>query len=358
MPQLTYDETIFCTPTDVKARLFSTGKVAAFTEDNALVYAATVASSIFSTTNATGFIAGQQVAFQTTGTLPAPLQSGIGYYVIAANLSSLTFQISTIVGGPALTITTAGAGTLSVYSSNLQLFIQGKIELSKSMVRQRLIKYLQEKIPGKIASMLAFKRSQMNAMQSDFSRTLELLDRGTGSWNYPTYGYVTFEGLFYSVNNYQTFGQIPVLRVNYGPPTNGAQGTFAALAVNGDLLGDILYGNLWINREVDDPPVSPVWDLFQPKDGINYFLNPWELKHAMVSAAIREMVTDATWRNMAGSEQLVEKGAKNWAIDFWNDQHEKDLALGMECLDINISGSGLMNDWMRGITRNELVICG
>ncbi len=243
-------------------------------------------------------------------------------------------------------------------SPNLDSLIQEKIDLAKDMIRQDLINYLQEKIPGKISSMLAFKRSQMNAMQSDFSRTLELLDRGTGSWNYPSYGYVTFEGLFYSVNNHQTFGQIPVLRINYGPPTSGAQGTFAGLAINGDLLGDIRFGNLYINREVDDPPVSPVWSLFLPSDGINYLLNPAELKHASVSRAIHEMIIDATWRNMAGSEQLVEKGAKNWGIDFWFDEYKKDLARGLSCLDINISGSGLMNDWMRGITRSEVVICG
>ncbi len=198
----------------------------------------------------------------------------------------------------------------------------------------------------------------MNAMQSDFSRTLELLDRGTGSWNFPTYGYVTFEGLFYSVNNYQTFGQIPALRVNYGAPTSGSSGTFAGLAINGDLLGDILGGNLYINRETDNPPVAPIWNLFLPSDGIDYLLNPSELKHAMVSATIREMITDATWRNMAGSAQLVEKGAKNWSIDFWNDEHKRDLSRGLGCVDVNISGSGLMNDWMRGITRNEVVICG
>lgn len=357
MPQLSYADTIFCTPDDVRARLLSPEQIFALTKDSATLYSATVATSIFTTTVTTGFVVGQQVAFQTTGTLPTPLQTGVGYY-ISVVLSPYTFQISTTVGGPTLTITSSGAGSMSVYSSELQLRIQAKINLAKDMVRQKLINYFQEKIPGKISSMLAFKRSQMNAMQSDFSRTLELLDRGTGSWNYPTYGYVTFEGLFYSVNNYQTFGQIPVLRVNYGAPTSGAQGTFAGLAINGDLLGDIRFGNLYINREVDNPPVSPDWQLFLPSDAINYLLNPSELKHATVSATIREMVVDATWRNKAGSEQLVEKGAKNYSIEFWNDQYEKDLSRGLSCIDVNISGSGLMNDWMRGFTRSEVVICG
>lgn len=342
-------------PTDVRKRLKTPGKVLAATENTPTYFAVTASGATFTTTAPHGFSVNMQVAFSTSGTLPSPLASGIGYYVITA--SSLTFQISAIVGGSAISVT-GGTGVQSVYSSALELLIQEKIELSKDMVRQDLVNYFQQKLPGRISSMLAFKRSQMNNMQGDFSRTLELLDRGTGSWNYPTYGYVTFEGLFYSVNNYQTFGQIPVLRVNYGAPTSGSAGTFAGLAINGDLLGDILGGNLYINRETDSPPVAPVWNLFLPSDGIDYLLNPSELKHAMVSRAIHEMIIDATWRNMAGSEQLVEKGAKNWGIDFWFDEYKKDLDRGLSCVDVNISGSGMMNDWMRGITRSEVVICG
>ncbi len=61
-------------------------------------------TSVFTATATTGFVAGQSVSFTSTGTLPSPLTLGTNYYVIGGvNLGALTFQISTTLGGPALT---------------------------------------------------------------------------------------------------------------------------------------------------------------------------------------------------------------------------------------------------------------
>ena len=133
-------------------------------------------------------------------------------------------------------------------ASNFDALIQSKIDLSKDWIRQELINYFQQKIPTQIKSFLAFKRSQVDNAQSEFSRNLELADRGLGSWSYPTYGFFSFEGLFIDISGYATYSQVPLLRFNYGVPVNGTSGTFAGLAINGDVLADMQNRNLYINR--------------------------------------------------------------------------------------------------------------
>lgn len=346
----TFAGTVFCTPADVRLRLKTPGKALALTEYADTQYPAAFAGSVF--TSQLSVANNNRVSFTTTGSFPSGLDGTTGFYIV--NRSSTSFQIALTPNGQPIT-PSGGTGALSVYNAELDLAIGDKIATAKDVLRQDLINYLEQKIPGRITSMLAFKRSQMNTLQADFGRTIELLDRGTGSWSFPSYGYVTFEGLFYSVNNYQTFGEIPALRVNYGSPVSGSTGTFAGLAEQGSLLADILNSVLYINRGSSD---TPMWQLFQPADGIDYLLNPSELKRAMTSRTILEMSIDAAFRNMAQAVPFVEKGTTNFAIDFWQKEYTKDLERALSCVDINISGSGLMNDWMRGFTRNEIVICG
>lgn len=346
----TFAATVFCTPADVRARLKTPGKALALTEHADTQYPAAFTGATCSST--LPIANNNVVSFVSTGTLPTGLTNGTGYYVI--NRTGQTFQVATTPNGSAIT-PSGGSGTLSVYNAELDLAIQEKIAIAKDAMRQDLINYLQQKLPSTISTMLAFKRSQMNALQSGFNRTIELLDRGTGSWSFPSYGYVTFEGLFYSVNNYQSFGAIPALRVNYGTPTSGSTGTFAGMAEQGSLLADIQNAVLYINRGTS---TSPAWNIFLPSDGIDHLLNPTELQRPMTSRTIMEMSVDAAFRNMAQATPFVEAGTTNFAIEFWRKQYKEDLDRAMSCLDINIDGSGLMNDWMRGFTRSEIVICG
>jgi len=54
---------------------------------------------------------------QLGGTLPAPLQQDVIYYV--TNLSGNTFKIAATPGGPAITLTTVGTGMISVSNANV-----------------------------------------------------------------------------------------------------------------------------------------------------------------------------------------------------------------------------------------------
>jgi hypothetical protein len=61
-----------------------------------------------------GLGAGEQVVFQTTGTLPPPITPGTPYYVLPNALTPSTFQISTTVQGPPIATTAAGSGTHTI----------------------------------------------------------------------------------------------------------------------------------------------------------------------------------------------------------------------------------------------------
>ncbi len=52
------------------------------------------------------------VQFTTTGALPSPLVAGTTYYITTANNSTGEVQVSSTVGGVAITITTTGSGTI------------------------------------------------------------------------------------------------------------------------------------------------------------------------------------------------------------------------------------------------------
>jgi len=68
-----------------------------------------------------GYVAGDPISFNTTGTLPSPLivSDAIGdrYWVIAAGLTADTFRFSASGGGPAINTSGTQSGVHSVYSN-------------------------------------------------------------------------------------------------------------------------------------------------------------------------------------------------------------------------------------------------
>jgi hypothetical protein len=77
------------------------------------------------TITATGsaFTVGTLIHFSSTGTLPAPLVAGRGYFVISP--SGTSFSVSESYGGGTINLTTAGTGTISVLSDGSQLDYAG-----------------------------------------------------------------------------------------------------------------------------------------------------------------------------------------------------------------------------------------
>lgn len=73
-----------------------------------------VAATNLFTATAHGFIADQLVQFATTTTLPAPLQTAYGYYVISSGLTTDAFKVSLTMGGTEIDITDTGTGVHTV----------------------------------------------------------------------------------------------------------------------------------------------------------------------------------------------------------------------------------------------------
>lgn len=62
-----------------------------------------------------GLVAGDIVMFTTSGTLPSPLTVGTPYYVIAAGLSTDSFEVALTAGGAAINSTTDGSGVHNLW---------------------------------------------------------------------------------------------------------------------------------------------------------------------------------------------------------------------------------------------------
>jgi len=75
------------------------------------------------TLNNHGLANGDQVRFTTDGVLPAGLDDSFFYYVI--NASTNNFKVSETLNGPAVVITDAGSGNLTVIERGLPLDLTG-----------------------------------------------------------------------------------------------------------------------------------------------------------------------------------------------------------------------------------------
>jgi len=77
----------------------------------------------FFTSVAHGLVNGDQVFIDSTGTMPAPLERKVVYYVI--NKTVDTFQLSLTSGGSAINVTSAGTGTIDFQSQTVVVINHG-----------------------------------------------------------------------------------------------------------------------------------------------------------------------------------------------------------------------------------------
>jgi len=77
-------------------------------------FTVTIASPAVITKNNHGFVAGDQVVFTTTGTLPTGLTKFRRYYVLATGLTTNSFRVSTTSGGSAVNTSGSQSGTHSI----------------------------------------------------------------------------------------------------------------------------------------------------------------------------------------------------------------------------------------------------
>ncbi len=101
---------------DFSASALWTGSIDEFRFANGVArYSSTFTPSVpaLFTLSSHGLSIGDAVVFSTSSSLPGGLTVGTVYYVIATNFTSSTFKVATSVGGTAVQITSAGAGTQS-----------------------------------------------------------------------------------------------------------------------------------------------------------------------------------------------------------------------------------------------------
>lgn len=84
-------------------------------------FTVTIAAPGVITLNSHGYIAGDIVAFTTTGALPTGLVANTNYFVTATSLAANTFTVSATLGGAAITTTGSQSGTHTCHSSNLSI---------------------------------------------------------------------------------------------------------------------------------------------------------------------------------------------------------------------------------------------
>jgi hypothetical protein len=81
---------------------------------------------------------------------------------------------------------------------------------------------------------------------------------------------------------------------NAGAPTNGTGGTYAGIAIKGQLLADLTNGNLYINTNTQ---LSPTWTLIAGSESAALLTN-------VPTAAIAQ-VSSANATDLASAETLV-----------------------------------------------------
>ncbi len=82
-------------------------------------FTVTIATPGVISATAHGFIAGDPVAFSTTGALPTGIVANTIYYVTATSLASGTLTVSATLGGAAINTTGTQSGTHTIYSALL-----------------------------------------------------------------------------------------------------------------------------------------------------------------------------------------------------------------------------------------------
>lgn len=255
---------------------------------------------------------------------------------------------------------------------DLKSLIQTHIYSSKDQyLRQPLVLECTKRFPNTVQSWLEFKRMQINVAQVGLTRDLQQSFSLSGT---DTAWYQDGNGTFIDVAGLITgsiMGVMPRTFYLYGVPSNGTNGTCAGVAMNGAMLIDTQHWLLYINREMNDPPSSPVWQLYDAKDGINFILNPEELKWAAIWACALSMAQDGFLRNAGNYGSAAIRDWKEHVISFckgqymdalWgmmderNGRKRSDGALSL--IDWDISGDGKTSDFERSMSSNETCLAG
>ncbi len=303
----TYNDTVFCVPQDVINYINSSEIVLQRGRaDNSSIGIASVDTTANKITTGANhyFIANDSVQFATStgGTLPAPLNAGTDYFVITAGLAPTTFEVSTVRGGAAIDLTTAGSGTLTVRNTTIEKIIALKLGIAKNDIfKYDLIKEANRRFSTTIADFTNEMYSAVDDARAKQDRSIGqsgVNEIFPGSW-----------GDFFSSLSYNPLGFFSQIVdtdsnifCNFGVPDSSVKHAAGSIVINTDTsVNQFPY----VNRGTND---APVWVRFQPKDLINFISNPEVLKMSVVYCTLMLMARDGMFANRANYQDAANSG--------------------------------------------------
>jgi hypothetical protein len=239
---------------------------------------------------------------------------------------------------------------VSASSPDIDSRILGYINNAKDIyLRQPLIEECQKKFLTKIDDWRAFKRAQIDERLQELKRDMEIADK---AGTFPLRGFIGYDGQFFDIGDVNNFTKPGTFYFD-GVPISGTTGTYAGSADTGDILFNTLTDLGYINRGTKS---SPTWERFIADDGIDFILNPTELKWSAIFATGILMSGDGMFRNRTNFQDPVNVNFSATAKDICERDYKSALKRALSLINFNISGSGTMTAYELGVGDNEIVI--
>ena len=229
--------------------------------------------------------------------------------------------------------------------------IQIAIDDAKEIyLRQPLIAICQERFPDKIRSWQTSKRAQLDQRFATAERNIALAERGG---RYPLNQVVSFDGQFFDMSALQNAIR-PATFYFQGVPVNGVDGTYASSNLQaGDMLFNTLTDLGYINRGTG---LSPLWQRFVADDGIDFILNPQELKWANIFATGKLMASKGFLESKPDYQNAAIGAFYQSASDLQYGDYKMALKNALPRIQFNISGTGTAIAYELGATDGEIVL--
>jgi hypothetical protein len=364
-----WSDYVFCTPDDIRQRVRSPETVAQLTKapNTRIGFTANATTNTITTGVPNQFIAWESlVQFANTGgALPAPLVANKDYYVIPS--TDTTFQVTDVLGGSAIDLTTAGTGTTVVWNNTMDGFIQSKIDLTKRWFWKALRVDMQQRLPMLTNSWLAYKRWQIDNLTQGMTYDLSQLSRIA---SLPNMGGYVFDGgsldlyLLFSL----TMGLHPVTFSVNGGLTQGANGSYAGQAVAGDFIIDSSQPMLYVNKPNPNTPknvnwVHPTAELildnllgFLDPDNNNAPIVPNDLTDMAVEYTLWAMSEDGSSRNQVGNDDAVHAQWMENSTKKWMKQAQQSLSAIIPLLKLDLDGDGKVSEFEFSLVNAEMAV--
>lgn len=247
-----WNDYVLCTASDIRARLTSPEMLLVVTKTNNQPISFTASGNTLTSGIPHGLLSWSSISFTTTGTPPAPLVAGTTYYAIV--LTPSTIQVTSILGGSAITLTTAGTGTNTLQNISVDSLINGKIILAKRKIYNALLLEVQSRVPMIAQRWMNRKRGQTDYLAQELRREFEILGKTAQVPIIPGVYDGSVIDLYMLLN--MTQGLVPRTFSNPSAPINGSQGTYAGMAYPGAVYIDSIASKMYYNTGT---LLAPIW---------------------------------------------------------------------------------------------------